>query len=254
MKSKINIRKEVKGIVALAALLVLIGFAEREQHETAVKEISISIDNINDNHFIDEEDVRRLMQFKNENLIGASIGNISLKEIESKIKSNKFIEDAELYSDLKGNLLVNVEVRRPIARIIRNDGPDGYIAEDGTVMPVSDKFTSRVVLISGSYTQQLLAQQNLNSYEEGKKILEMLEVILEDDFLHAQIAQLDIDSKLNINMLQQVGGETIEFGKPENIESKFSKLMIYYKEILPTKGWGKYKRVNLEFEGQIVAE
>ena len=34
---------------------------------------------------------------------------------------------------------------RPIARIVRNDGPDGYIAEDGTIMPVSEKFTSRVV-------------------------------------------------------------------------------------------------------------
>jgi cell division protein FtsQ len=254
MKTRLNIRKEVKGILSLAALLVLIGFAEREQHETAVKEISISIDNVNDNHFIDEEDVRRLMQFKNENLIGASIGNISLKEIEKKIKADKFIEDAELYSDLKGNLLVNVEVRRPIARIIRNDGSDGYIAEDGTVMPVSDKFTSRVVLISGLYVRNLLAQQNLNASEEGKQLLEILEIIREDDFLRAQIAQLDIDSKMNIDMLQQVGGEVIEFGKPEKIESKFSKLMIYYKEILPTKGWGKYKRVNLEYEGQIVAE
>jgi cell division protein FtsQ len=254
MKTKINIRKEVKGILALAALLVLIGFAEREQHQTAIKEISISIDNINENHFIDEEDVKRLMQFKNENLIGASMDNISLKEIEEKIKADKFIDDAELYSDLKGNLLVRVALRRPIARIIRNDGPDGYIAEDGTVMPVSDKFTSRVVLISGSYAPQLLAQKNLNAFEEGKKLLEMLAIIREDDFLHAQIAQLDIDSKMNIDMLQQVGGETIEFGKPENIETKFSKLMIYYKEILPTKGWGKYKRVNLGYEGQIVAE
>jgi len=194
------------------------------------------------------------MQFKSENLIGASMGNISLKEIEKKIKADKFIQDAELYSDLRGNLLVNVELRRPVARIVRNDGPDGYIAEDGTVMPVSDKFTSRVVLISGLYTRQLLSQSNLNNLEEGKKLLELLEIIRKDDFLRAQIAQLDIDSKMNVDMLQQVGAETIEFGKLENLEIKLKKLMIYYKEILPTKGWNKYKRVNLEYEGQIVAE
>lgn len=254
MKTKINIRKEIKGTLAIAALLVLIGFAEREQHETGIKEIAISINNMNENHFIDEEDVRHLMQLKNENLIGTSIGSISLKEIEKRIKSDKFIKDAELYSDLKGNLLVNVELRRPIARIVRNDGPDGYIAEDGTVMPVSDKFTSRVVLISGSYGRQLLSQQNLNNTEHGKKFLAMLKLIREDDFWKAQIAQLDIDSKGRVNLFPQVGDETIEFGKPENIETKFSKLMIYYKEILPTKGWNKYKRVNLEYDGQIVAE
>lgn len=254
MKLKLNMRSELKGGLALVALLVLIAFAEREQHDTAVKEISISIDNLNDNHFIDEEDVRELMQFKHENLIGASMGGIKLKEIEEKIKANKFIEDAELYSDLKGNLLVQVELRRPIARIIRNDGPDGYIAEDGTVMPVSEKFTSRVVLISGGYTPTLLRMNNLNSTEEGKQLMDMINRIREDDFWKAQIAQVDINSKKMISLFPQVGDETIEFGTMENQETKFKKLMIYYKEILPVKGWNKYKRVNVEYDGQIVAE
>lgn len=254
MKLKFNIQNEVKGVLVLCALLVLIAFAEREQHETSVKEISITIDNLNDNHFIDEEDVRGLMQMKNESLIGATISSINLKEVEKKIKANRFIEDAELYSDLKGNLLVNVELRRPIARIVRNDGPDGYIAEDGTVMPVSEKFTTRVVLISGSYARNLLAQQNINGTEEGKQLMEMLELIRDDDFWKAQIAQLDIDSKGRVTLFPQVGDERIEFGRPEKVEEKFKKLMIFYKEILPVKGWNKYTRVNLEYEGQLVAE
>lgn len=247
-------RSELKGGLALVALLVLIAFAEREQHDTAVKEISISIDNLNDNHFIDEEDVRELMQFNHENLIGASMGNIKLKEIEEKIKFNKFIEDAELYSDLKGNLLVKVELRRPIARIIRNDGPDGYIAEDGTLMPVSEKFTSRVVLISGGYAPNLLRMNNLNSTEEGKQLMDLINRIREDDFWKAQIAQVDVNNKKMVTLFPQVGDETIEFGTMENQEAKFKKLMIYYKEILPVKGWNKYRRVNVEYEGQIVAE
>lgn len=254
MKLKLNIRNEIKGVLAMAALLVLIAFAEREQHQAAVNEISITIDNLNDNHFIDEEDVRGLMQLNDKSLIGETVSSINLKEVERKIKSNRFIEDAELYSDLKGNLLVNVELRRPIARIVRNDGPDGYIAEDGTIMPVSEKFTTRVVLISGSYARNLLGQQNINGTEEGKQLMQMLELIREDDFWKAQIAQLDIDSKGRVTLFPQVGDEHIEFGKPENVEEKFKKLMIFYKEILPVKGWNKYKRINLEYEGQLVAE
>lgn len=241
-------------MLAVATLFVLIAFAEREQHDTTVKGIAISIDNLNDNHFIDEEDVRRLMQFRNENLIGASVSSINLKEVERKIKADRFIEDAELYGDLKGNLLVNVTVRRPVARIVRNDGPDGYIAEDGTIMPVSEKFTSRVMLISGAYARILLSQQNLFSTGDGRQLMDMLEVIREDEFWNAQVAQLDIDAKGKIDLLMQVGAEKIEFGTPEKIEEKFEKLMIYYKDILPVKGWGRYKRVNLEYEGQIIAE
>jgi cell division protein FtsQ len=150
--------------------------------------------------------------------------------------------------------VVKAKLRRPIARLVRNDGPDGYIAEDGTVMPVSDKFTTRVVLISGSYIRGLLSLDNLNKTEETKSLMTMLEMIREDEFWRAQVAQLDIDSKGRINILPQVGGQTIEFGVAENLETKFKKMKIFYKEILPQKGWNTYKRVNLEYEGQIIAE
>jgi cell division protein FtsQ len=55
-------------------------------------------------------------------------------------------------------------------------------------------------------------------------------------------------------LYQQVGKQTIEFGKPEEIEEKFSRINIYYKEILPQKGWNTYSRVNVKFKGQIVCE
>jgi cell division protein FtsQ len=151
-------------------------------------------------------------------------------------------------------LVVRATLRRPIARLIRNDGPDGYIAEDGTVMPVSEKFTTRVVLISGSFVRQQLQTGNLNTSTEGKQIMEMLKIIREDEFWRAQLAQLDIDSKARVTILPQVGGQIIQFGTPENLEVKFKKLRIFYKEILPQKGWNTYERVNLEYEGQIIAE
>ncbi|MCE2733257.1 MAG: cell division protein FtsQ/DivIB [Cyclobacteriaceae bacterium] len=254
MKWRLPIKREIKFFLALMVLLVLIAFAEREQHETMVKQIGITIENFEENHFIDEQDVRKLMQFKDENLIGATYGSINLKEIEAKIKQDKFIEDAELYSDLKGNLLVKVELRRPIARIVRNDAPDAYIGEDGVIMPVSEKYTARVPLISGAFTRQLLSMKNLLQHEEGKKIMELLAFIAEDEFWEAQIAQLDMNAKGKITFYTQVGGEQVEFGYAENIENKFNKLMIYYKDILPAKGWNTYKRVNLEYENQIVAE
>jgi cell division protein FtsQ len=254
MNAKFNIKKELKIGAALAVLFFFIGFSERKQGAVAVKDIIIKVENANENQFLDEEDIIDLMQLEKENLKGAALDKLNLKEIEKRIKTNKFVEDAELYSDLKGNLIIKTTLRRPIARIVRNDGPDGYIAEDGTIMPVSDKFTTRVVLISGSFSRLMLQAENLNKSVEGKQLMELLKIIREDEFWKAQIAQLDIDSKVRVNMFPQVGGQLIEFGKPENLELKFKKLRIFYKEILPQHGWGKYERVNLEYEGQIIAE
>lgn len=254
MKLNFNIKREIKITAILAVVFGLIAFSERKQGSVAVKDIVIKIENIANNQFIDESDIIDLMQLNQENLKGAPLDRINLKQIETRIRKNRFVKDAELYSDLKGNLVVRATLRRPIARLVRNDGPDAYIAEDGTVMPVSDKFTARVVLISGSYIKRLVTFENLNKNEETKSLMTMLHMIREDDFWRAQIAQLDIDSKGQITVMPQVGGQIIEFGVANNLETKFKKMKIFYKQILPQRGWNVYKRVNIAYEGQIIAE
>lgn len=254
MKFKFNLKRELKIAAALLVVVLFIAFTETKQESISVKDITVKIHNAENNYFLDESDILGLMQVNMENIRGAKANDINLKAIENRIKKDSFIKEAELYTDLKGNLIVGVELRRPVARIIRNDGPDGYIADDGTVMPVSDKFTARVMLISGPYVKKLLQQRNLKQNDEGARLLTLIRKIRDDEFWSAQISQMDIDSKGKITMIPQVGDERIEFGTPEDPDAKLRKLMIYYKEIMPKTGWNKYNRVNLEYEGQIVAE
>ena len=253
MKLKLNIRKEVQVSMAILGLSFLIAFSERKQGGSVCKNISVELDNLNENHFLDEADILQLVEGSGQPVKGIGIDRINLRDIEKKLKFDKHILNAELFGDLKGNLIVNVELRRPIARVVQNDAPDAYIAEDGVIMPVSEKYTSRVVLVSG-YVKGLLESQDLNKSEEGKQLLEMIEYISADKFWKAQVAQLDLDKAGKIIIFPQVTGQRVEFGKPENVEAKFKKLMVFYKEILPTRGWTRYERVNLEYEGQVVAE
>jgi len=254
MKFKFNIKREAKIFAALLAAGGIIAFTEGRQEGLVVGDVRVKMDNVHENHFLDERDILSLMEFDQVAMKGARFSDVNMREVERKIRKQPFIQDAQLYSDLKGNIIVRAALRRPVARIVRNDGPDGYIAEDGTIMPVSDKFTSRVVLLSGSYVPTLLKQKSLGQTEEGRQLMQVIEAIRDDEFWAAQIAQLNIDKKMRITMLPQVGNERIEFGKPERIEQKFDKLMIFYKEILPRMGWNKYSRVNLEYASQIVAE
>ncbi len=254
MKLKFNVKRELKIVAALLVVLVFIAFTERKHEEFAIRDVVVKIENGVDNHFLDESDVLGLMRVDVENIRGAKTSDINLKAIEAKIKKDPFIKQADLYTDLKGNLIASIALRRPIARIIRADGPDGYIAEDGTVMPVSEKFTARVLLISGAYTRKILEQSNINSTEEGAELLKLIRVLKEDDFWSAQIAQMDIDAKGRLTLFPQVGDERIEFGRTDNQSAKLKKLKIYYKEIVPKAGWNKYKRVSLQYDGQIVAE
>jgi cell division protein FtsQ len=254
MKLKINIRKEIRIVAALMGLSFLIAFSERKQMGAVCKDVIVEIDNINDNHFLDEADVMHLVETSGQSVKGINLDRINLKAIETKLKYDKHIKEAELFGDLKGNLIVNVELRRPIARIAQEDAPDAYISEEGVIMSVSEKFTSRVVVISGKFVKQLLEAGDLMKLEEGKKLMEMIEFIREDPFWNAQVAQMDINSKGEIDIYPQITGQLVQFGTTEGFEEKLRKLLVFYKEVLPTKGWTKYQRINLKYAGQVIAE
>jgi cell division protein FtsQ len=254
MNFKLNIRREVTIAAALVVLFVLIAFTERMKSEVTVSAIRISLENIHDNHYLEEKDIMKLMRLDLENLRGASLSKLNFREIEQRIRESPYVSSAELFSDLKGNLMVNVSLRRPIARIVQNEGPDAYVGDDGTIMPVSDKFTSRVILLSGEFIPKMLKLDNVHDLDEGRQLMQMLEMIRKDPFWSAQIAQIDMNAKGKTVLYLQVGDETIEFGELENLETKFKKLKIFYKEIFPRVGWNKYNRINVEYEGQVVAE
>lgn len=242
-------------VLAVALFMVIaISFTSRDDDGDTCRDLVINISNQADNYFLDEAEVRNIITDHGMSLVtGKPYRELNLKEMENKVREEHYVDEVEIYRDLKGNLLVNVALKRPMARIIRQGAPHAYIAEDGSIMPVSENYTSRVVLISGSYAPRLIAGED-NDAENNEKVLAMLQEVYEDDFWRSQIAQIDIDSKLNMTIYPQVTQQKIEFGKPENLEEKFEKLMIFYKKILPSKGWNAYERVNVEFKDQIIAE
>lgn len=254
MKFRINIRREITIVASVAVLFGIIAFTERMKGEVTVGAIRISLENVHDNHYLEEKDVMKLMRLDVDNLRGTSLSKVNFSGVEDRIRQSPYVRHAEVYSDLKGNLIVKVSLRRPVARIVQSDGPDAYVGEDGTIMPVSDRFSSRVILVSGAFVPELLKLGNVHDREEGRQLMHMLEIIREDPFWNAQIAQLDVDSKTRVNMYLQVGDEVVEFGKPADCETKFRKLAIFYKEVLPSVGWNRYNRVNVEYAGQVVAE
>ena len=254
MLKKLKIKKGVKVAVATVALISVIGFTESKRGTDMCRDIVIRIDNQHENYFVNDHDVLSLMTDNGSYMIkGVSFDKLNLKEIEGRVASDKFIKNVEIFKDLKGNLIVNVLLRRPIARVVQPNAPDAYIAADGAIMPVSEKFSSRVMLLSGSYMEEMV-KKDLTETDEGKRIYQMIRYINNHKFWKAQIAQIDIDNDLNMTLYPQVTKQYIEFGKPKELEKKFKKLEIFYKEILPRKGWNTYDRVNLMYEGQIIAE
>lgn len=254
MKIKFSIAKEIQIVMVLAVVVVLAGFADRNLQQNTCKDIVVTLENVRENHFIDEADVLNMVETIPGEVRTRSFSEINFREIEERLKTHRNFREVQLFNDFKGNMVVNVSLRRPMARLVQEEGPDAYLSEEGLIMPVSDRYSTRVIVLSGPVVGQLILDQDLNATDYGKLLLEMLNYINEDSFLKKQVAEIELKEDGRVNLLPQIGSQTIEFGKPEQLEDKFLKLKVFYKTILPRQGWNKYERVNLEFEGQIVAQ
>jgi cell division protein FtsQ len=254
MFEKIKIKNWIIYTFLGAIFLILIGFQENKHDEKRVKNIVVRIDREGNNYFVEEDDVIELMAGHGDvPIVDKKYQHLDLKEIEMRVKSFKFVSDAQVSRDHKGNLKVLVKQRRPIARVIYPNGVNAYIGSDGTTLSTSEKFTSRVLVIDGEYSPKLASEDFLRS-EEGKDYFELLKMVDENKFWRAQLAQMTIDRSGEITLYPQLGRQTIYLGKPEELEEKFRKLSLFYKKIVPVKGWNTYQTVNLKFKNQIICE
>lgn len=246
----------VIGIIGGCVLLFLMASSiDKRAIGYRVEEIDVEIENAYENFFIDESDVLALvMQNEGDSILGDRFGRVSLKEVEKRIESHSFVKDAAVYKDLKGHLIVKARQNKPIARIIGNNGVNAYIGEDGDLLPVSPKYTARVPVITGAGTQQLLELDNIMDDEYATSIYEMVQFINNESFWTMQIGEIVLERNQHVVMYPQVGDQRLEFGLPTDIEKKFSKLNIFFKQIMPTKGWNTYDRVNVAFKDQIICE
>ncbi|NEM97354.1 hypothetical protein GXP69_06580 [Pontibacter sp. BT327] len=252
-----GLNSKIKSLIFAGCSIVTIGtlasFAASRQNEKVCKKVSINIDNEYNNYFIGDKEIKDLLTREGErHLEGLPNKNIDLKNLEKRIEAHKFVADADVYRDLNGNIKVEVKQNRPIARIIQAN-QDVYVDVEGRILPLSDRYTARVIPITKSANLKPLNQEFFQD-STGQAYLSLLQFIENDRFWKAQLAQMHIDGKGKVSFLPQVGDHTIEFGKPVNTEQKFKKLMIFYKEVLPLMGWDRYKRVNVEYKDQIICE
>lgn len=235
-------------------LFVMIGFVGKKYDDVTCQSILVDIDNLRGNYFIsDEEIVSIITDNGNRRVVGEPFANLDFKTLEHEIEQEKFVRNAEVFRDLKGNLIVSINQSRPIARLMGNRLSDRYISDQGDVLPVSKRYTARVMLIRGPFAEDS-SMKHLYDSELGNEMFDLLKYIEQDDFWKAQVAELYVTKSGDISMYTQVSKQEVIFGKPEDIDKKFKRLKIFYKHILPARGWNTYSKVNVKFKDQIVCE
>lgn len=245
--------KKALGLVTICLVLVgFIGFVEKQSQLKTYQGLEIDLKAVSGVYFVEDKEIESIVKSAFPELkAGLPISEVPLTAIESRLAGHPFIKSVETFIGQKGILKVTINQHEPIARIARPMAADGYITTEGLIIPTSPTYTSRVLILEGAFAEQLMDQGSVDAMPE---LMPLIEFVTKDEFWSAQVSELEINKKDDIRLHQQVGKQIIEFGDALDFESKFRRIEVLYKEILPRKGWNAYERISVKFKNQIVCE
>ena len=229
----------LKWLTLVVVIVLLMAFSLKNQKKAQCQQFEVML-TTSKNHFVNDKMINDLLKSRNLHPLEKVREEIAIDEIEKSITNHASIKAVNAYSDITGNVSVEITQRKPIARVATTTH-SFYIDEAGKRMPLSKAYTARTLVITG----------NVHFKEKGELFL-LAKFIDEHYFWKAQIMQIHVEDNGDLTLIPRVGYQQIVFGKAKNIEEKFSNLKLFYEKGISDKGWNNYTQINLKFKNQIV--
>lgn len=234
MKNKWRI---LKILITVVLFGVLLSFSLKRFNNAKMENVSINMNQTKTPvYFVDEKDIKDLVKQFNPT---KKIGDVKIPELEKKINEIPFVDSANVYMNLNGNLNVDIKQRIPIFRLNKN-GKDFYVDEKGVEFPISRNFSYPCMLVMGDV--------DASEYQELGQLVEKID---KDDFSKKYFIGIKKE-KNNYNLLTSDGNYKVEIGDLENIDFKVKGFKTFVEKYLVYQNPNKYKKISVKYNNQIV--
>lgn len=237
-------------LLCLSGLVVLMSFISVKSNDFACTDLRVIIPG--EQSFIARDDIDRLLQQKHGSIVGRTMSTLPIHAIEQDLQAIPFVEKAMVSMDMNGVLTIRLKQREAVIRIINAIGEDFYIDKEAVKMPLSAHYAPKVLVANGDIREVYGSDLDTIQSDKVKELYATAKFIQSDSIWKDQIAQLYVNRHQEIEMVPLIGEHQIILGNADSLQLKFSKLMWFYKYVIPTVGWDAYKGVNLSFANQLV--
>lgn len=123
----------------------------------------------------------------------------------------------------------------------------------------SRQFAAQLEQIAAQQESERRKQKNLEkSYEDFLKLLTFVETVEKDDFWRSEVVQIAAHTTssgaLEVELVPRSGRHTILFGRLEDVDRKFDKLMRFYRNGLSTIGWDEYRTIDIRYKDRVICK
>jgi cell division protein FtsQ len=238
------------GLLVFTVSFLLIR-ATHSNQASAVSDVQIFIEESNEVHFITKEDVQQYLldqQLKFSDSIAAS--QLDIRKVEQALELNPYVLNAEVNFSATHSLNIFIVQRTPILRIINSNGVSYYMDEFNEALPLSATFTAHVPIATGNaLTNEKMEKDSLIR----KNLYQLAHTIYRDSFMAALTDHILYNSSSDIQLVPRIGRHTILLGDIGSLETKFSKLKEFYRQVIGKTDWHQYKMIDLRFANLVYA-
>ncbi len=202
-------------------------------------------------YFVREKDIEEMLNVAGLGAIrGTPVAAFRLHELERMLEANEWVSNAELYFDNHDVLHITVSQNTPAARVFSVGGSSFYIDQTGHRMPLSGQVTARVPVFTGFAAKQTMTKKDSAML---RQIAYTAGFIQSHPFWAAQVAQVHITESGKMEMVPLVGAHVVKLGDAENLEEKFRKLFVFYRQVMKKTGFDYYRVIDVQYKGQVLA-
>ena len=238
-------------VVLVSYLFVSFFFLRSYAAEDKCRDLQVEITDSAVLHYISPADVYNYIEDFEMDPCGKPLGGIDTEKMERTLMSNgvlerelskhPLIDEAECYKTPSGKVCVEVTQRIPVMRVMADDG-NYYVDAEGQRMAVRTQYQAHLPLVTG----------RVDSVLTYRDMLPLARYIYNHRFWNAQIEQIYVNERHEVELVPRVGDQTILLGSVQDFETKLDNLMLVYKKVFSKAGWAMYDTVSLKFKNQVV--
>lgn len=175
-------------------------------------------------------------------IVGTPLHEVNTSDIEKYLSRYNNFESVHCMISPRGKLIVRIVPLIPVMRLFYGDN-SYYINKEGKHVVSNAEFYSDVPIVTGKFNR------NFNP----RSVLPLINYINKDAMLSELVSMLDAQDSKNLILVPRIKGHVINFGDTTRLEEKTRALTLFYRQVMPYKGWEEYDTISVKFRGQIVA-
>lgn len=207
------------------------------------RSVTVQIVNKDSTVFVTEQGVQAELAQSGIKVIGKPMWQINAARIEEVLGHSDYLENVECVKAKDGELIIRASQLVPVMRVFDNDGTSYYVNAAGKHMNATAIYHSDVPVVQGHFTKQFPAT----------RLLPLVKYVESDSLLRTLVTMYSMRDSNNIFLVPSIYGHVVNMGGVNGFEQKFEKLKLFYRKVMPAKGWETYDTISVKWNHQVVA-